>query len=406
MNLEQDEKHWTHEFKAIVKSKRALLVFFLLLGLVFGRIGINFFLNRKHGDGIPIVNTVVPEVKSLDENLSLPGNMEAIEQASLFAHVGGYLKKIYVDEGDKVKEGQILADIDAPEIVDEYSKLKADFQFKTVTRDRYLELVKQEVISQQEFDSITAAYDEAKAKFSTAASNIAYTHIKAPFDGSIARRFKYPGDLISVSSKDDQNPIFLLVNEKKLRVVINVPQVEISNISSGALVDIRVDSFPTEVFKGMVSRIDALLTESTKTERVLIDIENADGRLKAGMFGSVILHFKHRDNAITVPTEAVEVKDDKSFVFLFQDGKVKEVPVVVGITQDANTEIIEGVKPTDHLILHGLVTLSDGMRVKETVMKSIEHTPQLVKPGDSPSDPTIPAKQSDMKDSETASAHK
>jgi RND family efflux transporter MFP subunit len=403
---QNQSKSWVEDLKIIIKSKKTIFILFLLLGVVFGRLGINFFLNQKHGDGIPIVNTITPEVKTLESNLSLPGNMEAIEQASLYAHVGGYLKKIYVDEGDKVKEGQLLADIDAPDIVDEYNNRKADFKFKTVTRDRYQELVKEQVISQQEFDSIDAAYNEAKAKYNTAEQNMAYTHIKAPFTGSIARRYKYPGDLISVSSKDDQNPIFLLVNEEELRVVINVPQVEISNIKAEDLVDIRVDSFPGQTFKGKVSRIDALLDTSTKTERVLIDIENPENKLRAGMFASVILHSLHRDNAITIPLEAIETQGDKNYAYLDEGGSVKKIPVTLGIKEDDSVEVLDGIKMGDHLIVHGLTILSDGMKIKEKLLAPAQRSSPSSNPADKTEEPTMPAKNIAPESDKTASTQK
>ncbi len=407
MNPEElNKKSWIEDLKVIIKSKRTFFILCLMVGLVFGRLGINFFLNQKHGDGIPIVNSTTPELRTLESNLSLPGNMEAIEQASLYAHVGGYLKKIYVDEGDKVKEGQLLADIDAPDIVDEYNNRKADYKFKTVTRDRYLSLVKEQVISQQEFDSIDAAYNEAQAKFNTAQQNMAYTHIKAPFSGSIARRFKYPGDLISVSSKDDQNPIFLLVNEEELRVVISVPQVEISNIKSEDLVDIRVDSFPGQTFKGKVSRIDALLDTSTKTERVLIDIENPENKLRAGMFASVILHSLHRDNAITVPMEAVETQGDKHFAYLNVEGTVKKIPVVLGIKQDDSVEVTDGIKMGDHVILHGLTVLADGMKIKEKLTLPPPRAAPSANPLEKDEEPALPAKNNDAISDKTASTQK
>jgi membrane fusion protein, multidrug efflux system len=411
VNLENKDKAWVSDLKAILKSKKALYTGGALLLIVLGRAGINLILNRAPEITAPTVNATTPEVRSLDSSLSLPANMEAIEQASLFAHVGGYLKKLYVDEGDKVTAKQLLADIDAPDIVEDYNNRKADFGFKEVTRNRYLELVKEKVISQQEFDSIDAAYNEAKAKFNNAAQNLAYTHITAPFSGSIARRFKYPGDMISVSSKEDQKPIFLLVNESTLRVAVNVPQVEISSINDQDSVDIRVDSFPTETFAGKVSRIDALLDPSTKTERVLIDIENPDNKLRAGMFASVILHFKHRDNAITIPNEAVESVGDKNFVYVNQNSKVKKVPVILGLKQDEYVEVLDGIKPTDHVILKGLVALADGMAVKEKMMEHKEAPVATSGPDQAPEkkineQPMDPKKEVPDQPPETASAGK
>src|ERR1700744_5130254 len=114
---DETQQHWKKEVIQIVTSKRGRVFFGLLVGIIVLRLGLNWLLRSKHELDVPRVSVVQPEVGKMDQTLSLPGNIEALEQANLYAHVGGYLKKIYVDEGDHVKKGQLLAEIDAPDII-------------------------------------------------------------------------------------------------------------------------------------------------------------------------------------------------------------------------------------------------------------------------------------------------
>lgn len=354
--------HWLQDVKKVVFSRNGLVGLGIIAGLIALRIGVNLLTEKHKIKYVPSVGVIQPVVRSIDSTMTLPANIEAIEEASIFSHVTGYLKKIYVDEGDKVKKNELLATIDAPDIVDQYNNTKAEYQYQKVTRDRYQQLVQQQVISQQEFDTVDAKYNEAKALYEAAAANLAYTYIRAPFAGNIARRYKYPGDLITVG-KGQQHPIFLEVNEGTLRISINVPQTNVAAVSLGETVDIRVDAFPNEVFKGEISRIDDQLDPTTKTQRVLVDIKNTDN-LHAGMFANVILDFAHKDNALTLPQDVIETEGDKSYVFLLVDGTAKKTPIKTGIKDGTVVEITDGLKATDQVISSQSAQLVDGMKVR------------------------------------------
>ena len=240
-----------------------------------------------------------------------------------------------------------------------------------------------EKISQQEFDNVDATFAEARARFNTASANMEYTRIKSPFSGSIARRYKYPGDLITTGPKGQENPIFLLVNEKQLRVAVNIPQSDLANVAVGGAVDIKVDSFPDAKFQGTVSRLDALLDEATKTQRVLIDLDNSNGKLRAGMFANVVMHFQHRDNAITIPNDLVESAGDQRFVYIYEEGKAKKASVTLGAKDGESVEVLDGIKNTDMVIHRGMIALSDGMVVQATLSNALSEDPKKNEPGKS-----------------------
>jgi membrane fusion protein (multidrug efflux system) len=355
---------WKKHTLQLLVSKKARAVFMAIAALVVLRVGVNAWNHRAVRAVVPQVNVIHPEYKSMDSQLNLPGNIEALEQANLYAHVGGYLKKIEVDEGDHVKKGQLLAEIDAPDIVQDFHRAKAAYDLKSVTLHRQEELLSEKVISQQEFDQATADESEAKARFDNAAANLAYTRIVAPFSGSIARRFKYPGDLITTGSKGSDTPIFVLVNEENMRVAINVPQSELANVKLGDIVDIRVDSLPGTVSHGVVARLDALMDEATKTERVLIDTQDPSHSLHAGMFASVTLHSLHKDHALTLPSEAIELstQGDPS-VWVVRDGKAYRTKVSLGMAANHLTEVLSGIDASAAVILHGATGLVDGAEV-------------------------------------------
>ncbi len=358
------EKDWKKELGEILRSRMTLAVFGAFALLVALRLGANWYMHRRLAAAIPTVQVTQPTLRAVDRSISLPADVEAIEEARLYAHISGYLKKIYVDEGDTVRAGELLADIDAPDVVQEYNKAKADANLKEETLKRYRELLAGKVISQQEFDTLEADAREAAARLENASANMEYTRIKAPFPGSIARRYVYPGDLISEATRGgNQSPIFLMVNESRLRISVNVPQNETAKIHLGDPVDIGVDSLPGKVFLGAISRIDAILDETTKTQRVLIDVENPDLKLRAGMFASVVLHVEHVKDALTIPRAALQGSDGQPFVYVVAGGHARVRPVKLGIEEQEFAQVLSGVAPGDQIVLMGGQSLVDGAAV-------------------------------------------
>lgn len=369
--------NWKKDLVKILVSRNGIIAIGIMILAVAARVAMNWYEHRGQAIGVPTVKVVKVEVRPLDRELELPGNIEAIEQASLYSHVSGYLKKLYVDEGDHVKKDQLLVTIDAPDAVQAYEKAKADYALKDVTLRRYAELLKGQVISEQEYDTVEADANESKARLDNALATLSYTQIRAPFTGSIARRFKYEGDLISAATHGatDETPIFILVNESVVRVAVNVPQVDVSNITLGHPADIHVDTLPSKVFHGKVTRIDQLLDDTTKTQRVLVDLQNPQDLLHAGMFATVDLQTAHKDHALMVPREALVDKGESRVVYeVAENNHVKEIPVKTGISNTNSVEILDGLKPTSVVALPGGTSMSDGMEI-HPIQKEAEVIP-------------------------------
>jgi RND family efflux transporter MFP subunit len=301
----------------------------------------------------------------MDKLLKLPADVEGIRQSSLYAHIDGYLKKLYVDEGDAVRAGQPMADIDAPDVVQAYNQAKADDDLQQATKARYEELLKGRVISEQEYEDVAAKAAEARARLHNAEADMAYTHIVAPFSGHVARRFNYPGDLISrATSGKSPNPIFILVDESELRVAVDVPQADVALVRRGSPARIRVDAFPNEPFDGSVTRVDDLMQADTKTRRVLVDIRNPENKLHAGMFANVEIVLEHEERALVLPREAVRGETDAPFVFVVKDGAARRVPVRIGLNTITDVQIVSGLTAQDAVVLQGGASLADGTPVE------------------------------------------
>lgn len=357
-------RDWRKDCLRLTLSRPGLAVLAVMALLVALRLGATRVILRPKAAAPTTVSVVHPEYGPMEKILKLPADVEGIRQSNLYAHIDGYLKKLYVDEGDAVRAGQLMADIDAPDVVQAYNQAQADDGLQQATKTRYEELVKGRVISQQEYDTVAAKAAEARARLKNAAADMAYTHITAPFAGHVARRFNYPGDLISrATSGKSPSPIFIVVDESLLRVSLDIPQVEVAAVHLGSRASIRIDAYPDASFEGVVTRVDDLMKEDSKTRRVLIDIANPESKLHAGMFATANLVLEHKDRALTLPREALRGEEDKPFVFVVKDGLARRVPVRVGLNTITTVEIVSGLAAEDAVVLQGGSALADGMKV-------------------------------------------
>jgi membrane fusion protein (multidrug efflux system) len=332
--------------------------------LVVLRVGVTRWSLREKAVAPTTVSVVHPAYQPMDRLLKLPADIEGIRQANLYAHIDGYLKKLYVDEGDAVTAGQPMADIDAPDVVQAYNQAQADDALQQATKKRYQELVKGNVVSEQEYEDVEARATEARARLDNAAADMAYTHIVAPFSGQVARRWAYPGDLISkATSGRAPTPIFVVVDESVLRVAVDVPQADVAGVKVGSPARVRVDAFSGQTFDGSVTRVDDLMQADTKTRRVLVDIRNPDRKLHAGMFATVDLVLDHKERALVLPREAVRGDPDSPFVFVVKDGLARRAPVKTGLNTIAQVEILSGASADDEVVLQGGASLADGAKV-------------------------------------------
>lgn len=314
------------------------------------------------------VRTVHPQRGDIDRFVALPGTLRADQQVTLYPKVAGYLKSVAVDKGDRVRAGQVLAELEVPELIADSARYQAEvavaetaFRRETEAQAKAPDLV------------LPAAVDEAKARLEIARANLnrtatllAYTHIVAPFGGTIAMRFADAGAFVAAPSAGGpaQNAaLFTLVDFSTIRVQVPVPEIEAARIQAGQPVQVTVDGLAGKVFTGTVSRLGYVLDEATRTMLVEADLPNADGTLRPGMYARVRVGVERHQNALLVPVEALVMEKTNAFVFLAADGRAKKTPVKAGFNDGARVELLSGLDATAAVILAGKLTLADGQPV-------------------------------------------
>lgn len=319
----------------------------------------------------PAVEVPVTQVRRgpITRSITLPATIRARQQVTLYAKVAGYLKSIRVDRGDWVKEGDFLAEVEAPELVANQAKLaaeveiaKTDFQRLNETRRRAPDLVVPLTV-----DTAKSKLDMAVANFKGNETLLAYTKIVAPFSGVITKRWVDPGALIPAatgSSSPQSAAVVTLMDFSTVRVEASVPEPEAPFIQNGQGAEVRVEELTGKSFTGSVTRFAHALDEGTKTMAVEIDIPNPEGTLRPGMFARVKVGVERRADAVLVPSEALVVEKGSTLVFTLAEGKVKKVPVKTGFREGSLAELLEGLAPGATVLLPDKLILTDGQAVK------------------------------------------
>jgi membrane fusion protein (multidrug efflux system) len=320
------------------------------------------------------VSLVRPVRGDITRHISLPGNIVAYQQATLYAKVAGYLKTITVDKGDRVQEGQLLADLEVPELLADQAKYNAEVAMTQIDFKRVSEAQKQspDLVVPQTVDNARGTFDVAKANLARVETLLRYTKITAPFAGTITARFVDPGAFIpaATSGSTAQNAALVtLADFTRVRIQVPVPEPEVPHIVNGLPVTVTVDELPGRVFPGTVTRFANALEDGTKTMLTEIEIPNPDAALRPGMYALVQIGVERKTNALKVPVEALLVEKAKTSVFTVVGGSAKKLPVKVGFSDGHAAEILDGLKPDEPLILVGKQVLADNQAVTVTEAK-------------------------------------
>ena len=313
------------------------------------------------------VKTTLPKRGDITRGIVLPGNVAANQQAALYAKVGGYLKTIRVDKGDAVKEGDLLAEIEVPELLADAARYKAEMEVAEIDYQRTVEAQKKapDLVVAQAVDAARAKFDVARANQDHAQTLLSFCRITAPFSGVVTRRSVDPGAFIpaATSGSASATPALLTIMDSAIvRVQVAVPEPETPFIRNGLPVKLTIEELPGRVFNGTVTRYSHSLDEASKTMLVEIDLPNSDGRLLLGMYAIVKLGVETRTNALLVEKAG-------SSVFKVTAGKAVKIPVKTGFNDGANVEILDALDASTPLILVGKQTLAGGQAVSITETK-------------------------------------
>jgi len=311
----------------------------------------------------------------------LPGEVRPLYEVTLFAKVNGYLDKLMVDKGDSVKAGELIADIDVPELRANLVKYKAELELAQAEYKQMSEAAPSNAIYVPASDTGPAknSLDIASSRLTVAKSNVQYTEtmlkytrLTAPFDGVITHRYVDPGAYIPLpdaTSTPETAAIVNLTDFKTLRLQVAVPETEVTHIKIGEPIRWTADDYPGEHFDGKVTRAYWALDKATKTMLTETQMPNPGMKLQPGMLVNARIGIEKKEDALLLPVQALIKEKTNSFVFIYQDGRVKKAPVQVGFNDGTNVEIVTGIKPADLAIVPGQQVLRDGQVVKATEAK-------------------------------------
>lgn len=317
----------------------------------------------------------VTQIKSgpITRSMMLPAQVRANQQAILYAKTTGYLKRCLVDRGDIVRAGDLIAELDAPELQADAIRAHADVQGARSDFERLSEAARRapDLVVPLTVENARTKLEMAQAAVSRQETLLGFTQLRAPFAGTITKRWADPGALIPAatgSSSPTASAVVTLMDFSVVRVEVYVPEPEVPPVRTGMLAELKVDELPGRVFSGQVSRLGYALDETTRSMPIEIDIPNADGTLRPGMFATARLSVGTKASAPLLPLDALVTEKARTSVFLWVNGKAHKVLVKVGFEDGKNFEVIEGVPPEVPVIRTGRLPLAEGMVVerKET----------------------------------------
>lgn len=319
------------------------------------------------------VQLIQPKHGPITRNITLPGEVKAYQQATLYAKVAGYLKTIGVDKGDQVKAGALLAEIEVPELLADRARYQAELEVAELDYKRLNESQKKapDLVTPQTVDNAKGKLDVARANLDRTETLLGFARITAPFSGTITKRMVDPGAFIPAAtsgSTPQSAAIVSLADFSTVRVQVAVPELESALVATGQPVKVSVDGLPGRAFDGKVTRFSYALDEASKTMLAEIELPNPKLELRPGMYATVKIGIERKDDALLIPVEALVTEKAGASVYAVADGKAKKIPVKVGFNDGANVEIASGLEPDRQIILVGKRTLSDGqaVRVEET----------------------------------------
>ncbi|MBS2028468.1 MAG: efflux RND transporter periplasmic adaptor subunit [Deltaproteobacteria bacterium] len=313
----------------------------------------------------PLVRTAQVQVSRPAHTVVLAGDVRAFQQATLYAKVSGYLKDIHVDKGDNVKANQLLATLESPEIEQAYNAAEADLNNKRAQSNRFRDLAKKGVASEQDAENAEAATKVAEANLRSVAASRGYQEIRAPFTGVITSRFVDPGALVSAGANATQSaqPVVDIAQMDTLRIYIYLGQDDAAFVREGDTAVITEDARPSVQITDKVARISRNLDPRTRTMLCEVDVDNHGGLLFPGDFVHVKLSLMSEPFPL-VPSAAIIARTGKLMVAVVRDGHAHLVPVTVGRDDGTTAQITSGLLGGETVALGVAAEVQDGMPVR------------------------------------------
>ncbi len=356
------------------------------------------------------VSVAKPQRRTVTDRLELVGSITPYEQVTVYAKASGFLKCIKVDIGDWVRKGDMLAELDIPEMATardekraavqkaeaaleqaqaaaEQSRADVEFQEVNYRRLKSIRDKDPDVLPEQEVDQARSSFRVAQARLKAAEAQIKvaegavatakaelatwnalmeYARIVAPISGVITERFVDPGALIQAASasRTQAAPVVSIARLDQVRVLVDVPETKASLVRAGASARVRIPAGPGEPLPARVARTSGVLDPGSRTLRVEVHIPNPDHRLRPGMMAKVELELQRTDGALTVPASAVRVQGPNRAVFLVEGSKAKRRVIKTGLESPEWIQILDGLRGDEEVVIASSAPLTDGAEVR------------------------------------------
>jgi RND family efflux transporter MFP subunit len=352
----------------------------LVIGAILPRIQARANLRRETNEmAVPTVAVVKPKRTAPASELVLPANVQAFVDSPIYARTNGYLRRWYADIGAHVKAGQLLAEIETPEVDQQLMQARADLgtaqanlRLSQITAERYTGLLKTDSVSKQEADNAEGDYAAKKAALESAQANVkrleelqSFEKIYAPFDGIITARNTDIGALIdSGSSGGTRTELFHIAQPGKLRVYVNVPEAYSQSAKPGLKAALTVPEYPGQRFEGTLVRNADAIDQSTRTLLVEIDVNNPTGRLLSGAYAEVHFHLPTASGSFILPVNALLFRSEGLRVATVNKGHAELKPITIGHDFGSEVEVVAGLDGTESIVVNPPDSLVSGEAVR------------------------------------------
>jgi len=344
--------------------------------------------NETEKLAVPTVSVIHPVAEPGQEDLVLPSTLQAYVESPIYARTSGYLKTWYHDIGSRVQKGELLADIDAPEVDQQLSQARAELNtsqansdLSKITATRYEELIKTDGVSKQEVDNAAGDYAAKKATVQSSEANVrrleeleSFKHIYAPFSGVITRRNIDIGNLINAGNGGTAQELFFLAQTDPIRAYVSVPEVYASAIRPGLGAFLELTQYPSERFHGKVVRTADAIDLASRTLNTEVDVPNHAAQLLPGGYAQVHLLVKVTGARLQVPVNALLFRSEGlRAVVVDADHKTHLRPLTIGRDYGTTLEVLQGLNAGDWIVLNPADSLEEGIKVN---VKQVAQAPQ------------------------------
>jgi membrane fusion protein, multidrug efflux system len=329
------------------------------------------------------VATVTPEKAPATVSVDLPGQTQAYIEAPIFAQTTGYLKKWYFDIGAKVKSGDVLAEIDTPQVDQDLNQAKANLRqaqaaldLSLVTFRRDQDLLDRKVIAQQDFDTASSDLHSKQATVNANAAAVSrlqaledFKIVKAPFDGTVTRRNTDIGQIVNSGSG---TPLFNVAQVSPLRIYVNVPESMAGYVRVGGPANVTFNEFPGQKFSGQVARTAQAIDPASRTLLTEIDVANDSGQLFPGAYSPVHLETEGPASLLVPSSSLIFRSEGASLGVVGPDNRVHLKKIKIGRDLGGKLEIVTGISPTDRIVVNPVDSLAEGALVQVQGSKANE----------------------------------